>query len=186
MTKFTDTQLVILSAAAQRYNLKILPLPTSLTTNKGAVTRVINGLIRKGLAAEVPATRDDEIWREDSDQRFAVVITDKGLDAIGVVDVEASPDADGVVRAEAASVQQASSSTNKTSLHRTGTKRAVVIGLLQRDGGASISDLMAKTGWQAHSVRGFISGTLKKKLGLTITSQAIEARGRVYSIVGQA
>ena len=43
-------------------------------------------------------------------------------------------------------------------------------------------EAVAATGWQAHSVRGAISGTLKKKLGLAVTSEPIEKRGRVYRI----
>ena len=62
------------------------------------------------------------------------------------------------------------------------TKQAAMIDLLKRPKGARISDLMKATGWQAHSVRGAISGTLKKKLGLTVTSEPIEGRGRVYRI----
>jgi hypothetical protein len=65
---------------------------------------------------------------------------------------------------------------------RNGTKQAVLIGLLQRPGGATIAQMTAKTGWQPHSVRGAISGTLKKKLGLTVESAVTEDRGRVYRI----
>ncbi len=68
---------------------------------------------------------------------------------------------------------------------RAGTKQALLIDLLKRKAGATITDLVHATGWQAHSVRGAISGTLKKKLGLTVTSETIEKRGRVYRIVGQ-
>ena len=64
-------------------------------------------------------------------------------------------------------------------------KLGVVIALLRRPDGAHIADLMAATGWQAHSVRGAISGALKKKLGLTITSDKTEA-GRIYRIVDVA
>jgi hypothetical protein len=48
------------------------------------------------------------------------------------------------------------------------SKKDLVLGLLQREDGATLAELMSATGWQAHSVRGFISGTLRKKLGLTI------------------
>ncbi len=68
---------------------------------------------------------------------------------------------------------------------RAGTKQATIIDLLRRPGGATIDDLVKATGWQPHSVRGAISGTLKKKLGLTVTSEPIEKRGRVYRIVGR-
>lgn len=48
-------------------------------------------------------------------------------------------------------------------------KKTTVLNLLQRETGATLDELMTATGWQAHSVRGFISGTAKKRLGLTIT-----------------
>ena len=62
------------------------------------------------------------------------------------------------------------------------TKQAILIGLLRRRGGATIAQMTAKTGWQPHSVRGAISGTLKKKLGLAVTSNKVEGRDRVYQI----
>jgi hypothetical protein len=61
-------------------------------------------------------------------------------------------------------------------------KLGAVVTLLRRPDGAQIAELMAATGWQAHSVRGAISGALKKKLGLTITSDKTEA-GRAYRII---
>ena len=63
------------------------------------------------------------------------------------------------------------------------TKQAVLIDLLRRPDGATIAQLTAEMGWQPHSVRGAISGTLKKKLGLAVTSRKVEGRGRVYQIV---
>ncbi len=66
------------------------------------------------------------------------------------------------------------------------TKQAILIELLKRPKGATIEQMAGKTGWQAHSVRGAISGTLKKKLGLAVTSETIEGRGRVYRIAGGA
>ncbi len=65
---------------------------------------------------------------------------------------------------------------------RNGTKQALLVGMLQRPGGATIEQMTAKTGWQPHSVRGAISGALKKKLGLTVESAVTEDRGRVYRI----
>jgi hypothetical protein len=57
-----------------------------------------------------------------------------------------------------------------------------MIELLSRDNGAIIADIVKATGWQQHSVRGAISGTLKKKLGLTVSSEIEDGRGRVYRI----
>jgi len=61
-------------------------------------------------------------------------------------------------------------------------KLGAMINLLRRPEGAQVGELMAATGWQAHSVRGAISGALKKKLGLAVTSEKTEA-GRIYRIV---
>jgi hypothetical protein len=56
------------------------------------------------------------------------------------------------------------------------------IEMLRADGGATIDEIVAETGWQAHTVRGAKSGALKKKLGLTITSETVDGRGRCYRI----
>jgi hypothetical protein len=64
-----------------------------------------------------------------------------------------------------------------------GTKSEIVLALLRQPGGASLQALMAATGWQAHSVRGFISGQISKKMRLKIKSFKRERDGqRVYSI----
>lgn len=65
---------------------------------------------------------------------------------------------------------------------RNGTKQALLVDMLGGTGGASVAEMAAKAGWQPHSVRGFLSGTLKKKLGLRVTSAQVEGRGRVYRI----
>jgi hypothetical protein len=65
------------------------------------------------------------------------------------------------------------------------SKQAAVITMLRRPDGATVDEVMAATGWQPHTVRGVVSGALKKKLGLTITSTK-EQRGRVYRIAEQA
>ncbi len=61
------------------------------------------------------------------------------------------------------------------------SKQDVVIALLRRPEGATTEQIMETTGWQAHSVRGFVSGTVKKKLGLSVVGQKAEA-GLVYRI----
>jgi hypothetical protein len=67
---------------------------------------------------------------------------------------------------------------------RGGSKAAKVVDLLKRPDGATLKELMKATGWQAHSVRGFISGTLGKKMGLTVKSTKGEDGQRSYSIKG--
>jgi hypothetical protein len=65
---------------------------------------------------------------------------------------------------------------------RAGSKTAQVLDLLKRPGGATLKAIMTDTGWQAHSVRGFISGTLGKKMGLTVASTRGDDGERTYSI----
>jgi hypothetical protein len=64
-------------------------------------------------------------------------------------------------------------------------KIAALVALLRQEGGTTIAAMMTATGWQAHSVRGAISGAVKKKLGLTVISKKTDA-GRVYRITEEA
>jgi Protein of unknown function (DUF3489) len=70
----------------------------------------------------------------------------------------------------------------KTGAARDGSKAAKIIDLLKRPNGATLAEIMKATNWQAHSVRGFISGSLGKKLGFTVVSAKRENGERVYSI----
>ena len=63
-----------------------------------------------------------------------------------------------------------------------GSKQATIIEMLRSAEGATIADIVAATGWQSHTVRGAISGALKKRLGFDITSEKVADRGRVYRI----
>ena len=65
---------------------------------------------------------------------------------------------------------------------REGTKIALVIEMLARPNGVTLKELIDATGWQAHSVRGALSGALKKHRRLTIESLKVEDRGRVYKL----
>ena len=65
-----------------------------------------------------------------------------------------------------------------------GSKQSHVIAMLQSPTGATIAAMMKTTGWQAHSVRGFLSGTIGKKMGLTVISAKGEDGDRSYSIEG--
>src|ERR1700710_1857482 len=83
--KLTDSQLVILSSAANREGGLLLPLPKSVKLNKGAAAIVLKSLLKHKLAAECAADRDGEAWREEKDgTRVGLVITDQALKAIGI------------------------------------------------------------------------------------------------------
>ncbi len=194
MPKLTDTQLVILSAAAQRDGGTVLPLPESLKINKAAAARTIKSLTNRSLIFEQPATRDDEAWREAEDGgRLKLVITNAGLAAIGADADDPSETQPATATAQPRKRKSGNSRRAKGGQSkpkalpagvRPGTKQALLIDLLRRKNGAAIDEIVEATGWQVHSVRGAISGVLKKKLGLTVESEVVEDRGRVYRIVG--
>jgi len=171
MTKLTDTQRVILSAASQRTDRLALPLPKSL--KGGAAHKVVSAMIEKGLLKEVKANRKlgDPVWR-DSDEGYGLtlIITDAGFAAIGI---EVEPQKPKKQRPE----PKPATTERKT---REGTKQALLIEPLRRAEGATIAEIIEATGWQAHTIRGAMAGALKKKLGLTITSEKDDQRGRVY------
>ncbi len=194
MPKLSDTQLVILSAAARRQDGAVLPLPRSLKVNKAAATPVLKRLLKKGLVAERPAEADAAHWHETRDGgRTALAITDTGLRAIGVeVDRKTSKQSSSTKpqpkQRSRRAVRKPSGSKPKGRTPppavRPGTKQALLIDLLKRKKGATIEEIVEATGWQAHSVRGAISGAHKKKLGLAVTSERVDDRGRVYRITG--
>jgi hypothetical protein len=66
-----------------------------------------------------------------------------------------------------------------------GTKNAQIVSMLQDRAGTTIAAIMAVTGWQQHSVRGFLAGVVRKKLGLNLVSKPGES-GRVYRIIDDA
>ncbi|REC53586.1 DUF3489 domain-containing protein [Rhodosalinus sediminis] len=192
MTKFSDTQLVILAAAAQRADRNVLPLPGSL--RGGAAAKVVGALLKRGLIAESltdSQTRADaalnRIWRNDGDGRGILLhVTDAGLAAIGVEpeDADNAPTgADGAPSAEPPQDAPAEADpAPRAGTPRAGTKQAKLIEMLRAPEGATIDEIVAALDWQAHTARGAMSGALKKKLGLTITSAKVEGRGRAYKI----
>ena len=81
-----------------------------------------------------------------------------------------------------ARVNKGSKARQKTSGARAGTKTSQLLELLKRPGGATLKKLMKTTGWQPHSVRGFLSGAVTKKMGLKVTSDKGENGERTYSV----
>ena len=176
MTKLSDTQSVILSAASQRTDRFALPLPKNL--KGGAAHKVVNALVDKGLLKEVKANRklNDPVWRETDDGRLVtLVITDAGLAAIGIEPEEAEKPA-----AEVSAAREPAAPKERKP--REGTKQQQMIDMLRRSRGATLLEIVEATGWQQHTIRGAMAGALKKKLGLTITSEKDQSRGRVYRI----
>lgn len=192
MSKLSDTQLVILTAAAQREDRNVLPLPGSL--RGGAAAKVVGALLSRGLIAETATDSHikadaalNRIWRNDADGRAILLhITDAGLAAIGIEPESGDSAPKGADEAPSAEVAQDSHAeadpAPSARKPREGTKQATLIAMLRAPDGATIEEIMAATGWQSHTVRGAFAGALKKKLGLEVTSEKIEGRGRVYRL----
>jgi hypothetical protein len=191
MTKLSDTQLVILTAACQRTNQMALPLPEHL--RGGAAQKVVSALLAKGLLAEVAAGRDDPVWRENEDgQGITLVATEAARDALGIEPADGPTGARTAATAAGAAADSAAPQephAGRTGARkgavREGTKQAQVVAMLKRAEGATIAQIVEATGWQQHTVRGALAGALKRRLGLTIASEKVEGRGRVYKIEHQ-
>ena len=188
--KLTDMHLVILSQAAQRPALRVLPTSPNLQAKGGAVTRALKALLRRGLNIEQAASNSDQEWRRDeNDASLTLVITPAGLAAIGVEPGDHIPEASGPEKTVGAGQahtmlgnRPAASGESAEIAGRPGTKAAAITTLLNRESGATLAELTAATGWQPHSVRGFLSGTLKKKLGYAVASERSEDGVRRYRI----
>ena len=150
--KLTDTQTTVLTAAAARPDGAILPLPAHI--RGGAVGKVCNALVAKGLAINVGLPG-----------KQALVIGDEGRLALGL------------------EIRPLALAETKPTQGRAGTKQAQLIAMLKAPEGTSTVEIVAAFGWQPHTVRGAIAGALKKRLGLQVESETIEGRGRVYRIV---
>jgi hypothetical protein len=198
MTKLSDTQAILLSAAAQRADGNLLPLLGSL--RGGAAVKVVGALLARGLAREDVIdlqTRADSalntVWRNEDDGRAVLLrITPTGLAAIGV-EPDAAAAGEPVAEPAAAEAPKkrgrpkkvaANSESAPTAAPRTraDTKQAQVIAMLRRKQGATIAQIVEASGWRPHTVRGFFAGALKKKLGLTVTSEKVEGKDRIYRI----
>lgn len=183
MTTPSDTQSLILSRAATRPGNLALPLPEGLV---GAAAKMVVGkMIARGWLEEVEANlrRGEPMWRETGDGHGTTLIaTEAGLEAIGIEPLVASAVAS-VRNARPKPVQMPDDTdTAKPFAIRAGTKQAQIIAMLQRPEGATVGEMVAATGWLAHTVRGCISGALKKKLGLPIAAEKVEGRGMVYRL----
>jgi Protein of unknown function (DUF3489) len=192
MPQLSDSQLVVLAAACQREDRCVFPVTTKLKGN--AAGNVLKSLLKKDLIKEVRAKRDDTVWRHDEERgRMTLVATKAAFTALGIDPGNATKDAEDDGADESAANVETEPKTRpkkpktkepKTLRTRDGTKQAQLVAMLRRAKGATIDDVVEALDWQPHTVRGAIAGALKKKLGLDVTSQKDEKRGRVYKIAG--
>ena len=157
--KFTDTQIAILKAAANRQDGNIEPFPPTL--RGGARAKVIEGLLARGLIIDIDGQHQ---------------ITDAGYTAVG----KQRPVPKGVQKMDAPDAL-----TKREPIpgaFRPGTKLAAIIDAMRHPGGATIAQMMASSGWQAHTVRGAISGMVRKRLGYAVVTEKGADGQRAYRI----
>ena len=203
--KLSDTQLLILSSASQRTDHTAV-LPANLKGS--AAKKVVDRLLKEKLLQELRAKDDMPVWRRGDDNRpYSLRITNAGLRAIEVEEVAEAPDnkaaADSNELATAHASREAKSSERRSLAKRSGTKKTAavsakatkatpdrakpdskqdkIVALLQRPKGATLDVLVKETQWQKHSVRGFLAGTVRRKLKLPLLSEKIDGV-RTYRI----
>ena len=181
----SDTQLVVLSAACQRPDRSVYPLTTKLPG--GAAAKVLGSLLKQNLIKEVQAKREDTVWREDKKRgRLTLRATPAAFKALGIDETSTEGEAETSTDAEAKLARSGKSGKGKPKARgaRADSKQAKLIAMLKTAKGATIDEIVKALDWQPHTVRGAIAGALKKKLGLNVTSEKVEGRGRIYRIPG--
>ena len=166
LIQLTNTQTTILSAACARDDGLVFPVTPSI--KGGPVGNSLKSLLKRGLIEEIKASNLNTVWRHDEAGSLTLRTTPLAYSALGIGDAEGA----------APAVQPDLTPATR----RKGTKKVQLIAMLTAADGASINEIIAVTGWLAHTARGVISGVLRKKLGLKVTSEKNDARGRVYKL----
>ncbi len=191
MAKFTDTQLIVLSAAAARDD-GIAVVPAKI--NRSAASKVGAGLVSRKLTREVRSKPGMPVWRQGEDGRpISLIITRAGRDAIGVEEdalAEAQRSTNKPLReihvpidekrSREGSGEKESTDGGATS-PRVGTKQALVIAMLCAKGGATLDTLVDATGWLPHTTRAALTGLRKR--GFAIERTREEGSESIYRIV---
>lgn len=167
--KLTDTQLVLLSSAAQRDD-HLVVLPEKL--KGGAAKATVTKLLSLALTEELTVKADEPHWRRDeSDHPIGLKLTRGGLLALGIEpDYETGGNRERETETPTASAQpprkpeQSCDGSTPVSAWspREGTKQALVLSLLSRTEGATIDDLLSATGWLPHTTRAALTGLRQK------------------------
>ena len=173
--ELSDAQAIILSTACAREDGAVFPVTATL--KGGAVGNVCKSLLKRALIEEIPATDLNTVYRHDEERgALSLHATQLAYKTLGITESpEQQPD----------EPTETASAATHPARYRTGTKQDALIKMLKRSEGATIEEIASALHWRDHTVRGAMSGAIKKKLGLTITSHKADGRGRVYQIKTQ-
>ena len=194
MIKLTDTQMTILASACER--------PDGLATrpavlNRSAAAKVAAKLIEQALVQEVPAKRDAPVWRKDEeDKAFSLKILKAGRALVRTAAKQAAQKPTLVAAVTAASLAHAAKTPEQNDQKavveasvspkpKPGSKRTLILGLMQRRQGATMGDLIGATGWLPHTTRAALTGLRKSGVPIART-RAPEAEASVYRIEAPA
>lgn len=169
--RLTDLQLVLLSAAAARSDLMLLPPPDSVRAKGKTLDRSLARLLDRALVEEVTARHETETWRETPDGgRIGLRLSAAGRAALGF-DADAAPAA-------------SPAPGGALSPPRPGTKQARLAEMLAAPGGETLGALADALGWQPHTTRAAITGLRKRGFEIAVANQGDGLR--VYRIVADA
>jgi hypothetical protein len=192
-SKLDEVALRILKTAADRKDRLVFPLPETIAASDRDAEKVIKELLARQLIEECPAKPEDAVWRTDEQQRHLTLrVSTSGLEAVGAqYNADAATAAAEPTTAPAKArhskprdikTRAAKASKISPTRQKQATKAERILALLRRPQGATIADLTKSTGWQAHSIRGFMSGTLKNKMKLKLKSERPEGKERRYRV----
>jgi hypothetical protein len=156
MTKLTDTEQVILTAVARNNGTVPTRERSGSKADPRAYGAAIASLVKKGIL-ELRGNASEGDYAKDG-QKLMLAKSEAEDETPPPAPEKRGP--------------------------REGTKQALLIEMLRRPEGATIDEIVTATGWQSHSVRGAMAGTLKSKLGLIVVSEKDATRGRVYLLPG--
>jgi hypothetical protein len=213
--RLDDTEAIILVAAANRSDRIVLPVPDSINAPHDKVEAKLKRLLKFGLIEEAPAKLEDGRWRKDEEDRHITLrITAAGYTAVGIEPpdgLERATAADAPDREEAKRSRKPSGTSARSNSKAVASKSAAarklpgkkapkvskaavskpnksekLLALLKRPTGATLAELIKSSGWQAHSVRGFLSAVIKKKLKLKLLSEEDSRGTRRYRVRAKA
>ena len=193
MSKLTDTQLIVLSKAAQRDDGAAV-LPEKLA--KAAAAKVGASLVGRKLMREIRSKPGMPVWRmSDDDRPLSLVILKAGRDTIGVAEDAGEHMIAGVADATSkpkakqrnATAAQIADVTGEdqpiAASPCAGTKQASVISMLSTEQGATLDALTGATGWLPHTMRAALTGLRKR--GFLVERVSEKGKPTIYRIVGQ-